>query len=114
MGPCPTTTWPPHRALFDQWAGAAGQALYLRNIAWLDESDTDPVEERLGTVTVPVLVRWGSDDAWLPISIGERIAAALGAPPPTIIRDAGHFSMLDNPRAIADALCQFLAGAHRG
>lgn len=78
--------------LFDQWAGAEGQALYLRNIHCLDEADTDPVEERLATLAVPVLIVWGGKDAWLPVSTSHRIAAAVGSPPPTIQRRGTLFN----------------------
>ncbi len=100
--------------LFDQWAGADGQALYLRNIRWLDEADTDPVEQRLAALRAPVRVVWGSDDAWLPVSTSHRIAAAIGSPPPTIIEGAGHFSMLDRPDAVIAALREFLASRDGG
>ena len=97
-----------YRSLFAQWDGAEGQALYLRNIRCLDERDTEPVEERLSTVAVPTTVIWGADDAWLPVELSHRIAARIGAPPPTVIPAAGHFCMLDQPQAVTDALRVFL------
>jgi pimeloyl-ACP methyl ester carboxylesterase len=98
-----------YRSLFAQWDGAEGQALYLRNIRCLDERDTEPVEERLSTVAVPTAVIWGAADAWLPAELSHRIAARIGAPPPTVIPDAGHFCMLDQPQAVTDALRAFLS-----
>lgn len=94
--------------LFGQWDGAEGQALYLRNIGCLDEADTDPVEQRLATLAIPVLIVWGSEDAWLPVSTSHRIAAAIGSPPPTVIQDAGHLCMIDQPEALIAALRDFL------
>lgn len=94
--------------LFDQWDGVDGQALYLRNICCFDEADTDPVEQRLATLAIRVLIVWGSDDAWLPVSTSHRIAAAIGSPPPTVIKDAGHFCMIDQPEAVIAALRDFL------
>ena len=94
--------------LFGQWDGADGQALYLHNIRCFDEADTDPVQQRLATLAIPVLIVWGSDDAWLPVSTSHRIAAAIGSPPPTVIQDAGHFCMIDQPEAVIAVLRDFL------
>lgn len=96
-------------ALFDQWAGPDGQALYLRNLRCLNEDDTDSVEARLERISVPVRIVWGRDDAWLPVETSHRIADAIGGVLPTVLDDAGHFSMLDRPEAVSAALRRFLA-----
>lgn len=101
------------RLLFGQWDGARGQALYLRNIRCLREADTDPVEQRLETVTIPVSILWGADDRWLPLSTCHRVAAAIGSPPPVVIAQAGHFCMLDQPEAVTAALRDFLGSPSR-
>jgi pimeloyl-ACP methyl ester carboxylesterase len=98
-------------ALFDQWQGAEGQALYLRNLAGFDEADTEALEPLLGTIGVPVLVLWGERDAWLPVATSERIAASIPRAERVVVPDAGHFSMEDQPEAIAAALRRFLAAA---
>lgn len=94
--------------LFGQWEGAHGQALYLRNIRCLSETDTDAVEQRLETVTIPVSILWGAEDAWLPVSTCHRIAAAIGGTSPIVIPEAGHFCMLDQPQRVIAALRAFL------
>jgi len=95
--------------LFGQWAGARGQALYLRNLAQLDESDTEVLEPLLASISVPVLILWGAEDAWLPVATSSRIAAAIPGARRVVVPDAGHFSMADQPRAVAAALRRFLA-----
>jgi pimeloyl-ACP methyl ester carboxylesterase len=52
----------------------------------------------------PAAVVWGAADRLGPPSLGAAIAAEAGAPPPTIIPDAGHMPMFDQPAAFAAAL----------
>ena len=100
--------------LFGQWEGAEGQALYLRNLACLDEADTQVLEPLLRSISVPVLVLWGQADAWLPVQTSERIAALIPGARRVVLRDAGHFSMEDEPTAVAKELSGFLADGEPG
>lgn len=95
-------------ALFGQWQGAHGQALYLRNAAQLDERHTTELEPLLETIEAPVLIVWGEEDAWLPVEVSERIAARLPHAERVVLARAGHFSMKDQPEAVASALAKFL------
>ena len=97
-------------SLFAQWEGAEGQALYLRNVACLDEADTRVLEPLLRSISVPVLVLWGERDAWLPIETSERIGELIPSAHRVVLRKAGHFSMEDEPAAVANELSAFLAG----
>jgi pimeloyl-ACP methyl ester carboxylesterase len=101
-------------ALFGQWEGADGQARYLRNLAGFDEADTDALEPLLPSLTAPLLVLWGEQDAWLPVETSARIAALVPGAERVVVPDAGHFSMEDRPQAIARELRRFLAGARAG
>jgi pimeloyl-ACP methyl ester carboxylesterase len=96
-------------ALFDQWDGELGQALYLRNLAQLDEDHTAVIERRLPSVEVPTLILWGERDAWLPIEVSERIAALVPGARRLAIPQAGHFCMEDRPQRVASALQRFCA-----
>ena len=96
-------------ALFAQWEGAEGQALYLRNLACLHESDTQVFESLLPSISVPVLVLWGERDAWLPVATSERIGSLIPNARRVVIPRAGHFSMEDEPNAIAEELSAFVA-----
>lgn len=96
-------------ALFDQWDGERGQALYLRNLAQLDEAHTVEVEQRLPTITALTLVVWGEQDAWLPVEVSERIAGLIPGAERVVIPAAGHFSMEDEPEQVAASIDAFLA-----
>lgn len=95
--------------LFGQWEGPEGQALYLRNLACLHESDTELFEPLLPAISIPVLVVWGERDAWLPISTSERIADLIPTARRFVVADAGHFSMEDQPNVLGEHLAEFLA-----
>jgi pimeloyl-ACP methyl ester carboxylesterase len=96
-------------SLFGQWEGAEGQALYLRNLAQFDEDHTRAFESRLAEIDVPVLVLWGEHDAWLPVEVSERVAAAIPGAARVVVAEAGHFAMEDQPDRIASELARFLA-----
>jgi pimeloyl-ACP methyl ester carboxylesterase len=95
-------------AIFGQWSGEEGQRLYVRNFMQLDEQHTAEFEPKLGTIDVPVLVVWGEEDAWLPVSVSERLAAVIPGARRVLLAEAGHFSMEDAPGEVAAALAGFL------
>jgi pimeloyl-ACP methyl ester carboxylesterase len=95
-------------ALFDQWRGELGQRLYVRNLMQLDEAHTAEFEPLLGSISMPALVVWGEEDAWLPVSVSERVAAVIPGARRVLIPGAGHFSMEDAPGEVAAALAGFL------
>jgi len=95
-------------ALFGQWDGADGQALYLRNVAHFDEGDTAEFEARLPQMSTPTRIIWGEHDAWLDPSISTRLAELLPRADVVPIPNAGHFCMEDDPDGVARALKEFL------
>jgi pimeloyl-ACP methyl ester carboxylesterase len=90
------------------WAGAAGQQRWIDQVASVTFEDTREVVARLGEITAPTLVLWGEQDAWLPPTMGDRLAAAIPGAQQTTIAEAGHFLPEDDPQGTADALLQFL------
>jgi len=95
--------------LFGQWDGPNGQALYLRNAAQFDEEHTRAFEPLLPSITMPVGIVWGAQDAWLSIEAARSIAAQIPTATLTVLSDAGHFSMEDDPGGVTDALQSLLA-----
>jgi pimeloyl-ACP methyl ester carboxylesterase len=95
-------------ALFAQWDGERGQALYLRNLAQFDERHTAEFEPRLSSIAVPTLVVWGEQDAWLPVDTSERVAARIPGAERIVVPGAGHFCMEDEPEQVGAALEAFL------
>ena len=96
--------------LFGQWEGRRGQALYLRNLAQLDEEHTRAFEALLPTITAPTAIIWGEQDAWLPVKTAQRIAERIPGATITKLPQAGHFSMQDDPTGVSHALTGLLDG----
>jgi pimeloyl-ACP methyl ester carboxylesterase len=89
-------------------AGIAGALQAMRDRP--DSRDT------LGTISVPVLVLVGEEDALTPVRDAERLAVAL--PPAArvrleIVAEAGHVACLERPSATTHALADFLATLDR-
>ena len=55
---------------------------------------------------MPVLVVWGSDDAIMPLSIGERLASTLPNVRYEVIAECGHLPVLEQPH-LASAVADF-------
>ena len=93
----------------EPWTGAAGQAAFYRQIAQADECYTAEMEELYGTIEVPVLVCWGEEDAWIPVSKGVELQRRIPGAELRTIPGAGHFLHVDAPDAVAAELIGFFA-----
>jgi pimeloyl-ACP methyl ester carboxylesterase len=54
-----------------------------------------------------VLIVWGTDDKFFPVSLGRRLAAAFPAARLHLIEDARLFVSIDAPHAVAQAIAGF-------
>jgi pimeloyl-ACP methyl ester carboxylesterase len=91
----------------DQWKGEFGQRLYLHNADHLRENDTAEFEPLLPSITVPVRIVWGENDAWLPPATAGRLHALIPTSDLTLLPDTGHFAMEDSPQEVAATLFDF-------
>ena len=57
----------------------------------------------------PTLMLWGEHDPVLPLSTGERFAAAIGREPPRTIPDAAHFLQEDQGPQIGALITEWLS-----
>jgi pimeloyl-ACP methyl ester carboxylesterase len=74
----------------------------------LDPSQTAEITDRLRSSRVPAIVLWGERDEFLSCTeVGEPLAKLLNAP--LIKLPGGHFTPLDCPTEVAEALRTFLA-----
>lgn len=76
--------------------------------ALLDRPDATPVLQR---VAVPTLVLCGREDSWAPVSQHQELATLIPAGHATlrIVEQCGHMSTMEQPDAVAAALCHWLA-----
>jgi len=96
-------------ALVAPWLDDEGRPAFYRQIAEFDEAYLREIESLLPQVRTPVRVLWGSEDTWIPIATGRRLASLLSTDL-TEIPGAGHLVQLDAPVALADAIRTGLAG----
>lgn len=75
--------------------------------------DHDPaireMGSRLGSITAPTSVIWGSEDPFLPVSLGERIAKAIPGATLDVIQGGRHFLPEDAPEKCAEVLTRLLS-----
>jgi pimeloyl-ACP methyl ester carboxylesterase len=95
-------------ALVAPWLGDAGQAAFYRQIAQADQRHTDEFEGRLGGIEIPVLVCWGTADAWISAAKGEELAARIPGAQLRWLDGAGHLAQEDAPAQLTAALADFL------
>ncbi|SFK83883.1 alpha/beta fold hydrolase [Amycolatopsis sacchari] len=96
--------------LVEPWLGATGQAAFYRQVAQADERYTREIEDRYGSLALPVLVCWGEQDEWLPIEHGERLVARIPGSRLHRVAGAGHLVQEDAPAQLTAALLPFLSG----
>jgi pimeloyl-ACP methyl ester carboxylesterase len=94
--------------LVDPWLGDEGQPAFYRQIADYDETFLEENERRLAALTIPVRVLWGSDDAWIPVKTGRRVAQMISSSSFQLIDGAGHLVQYDAPVALADEIRSWL------
>jgi pimeloyl-ACP methyl ester carboxylesterase len=91
----------------DQWKGEQRQKLYLQKDVQLDEEDTADFEPLLPSITVPVRIIWGENDAWLPPATAERLHQLIPGSDLVLLPDTGHFATEDGPQKVAATLFDF-------
>jgi pimeloyl-ACP methyl ester carboxylesterase len=94
--------------LVSPWRGPEGQAAFYRQMAEADERYTDEVEPLYPEISIPVLVVWGQQDAWIPVDRARRLAALIPSAELRIVDGAGHLIQLDQPVALATCLSEWL------
>lgn len=91
------------------WLGPDGQHAFYRQIAQMDRSYTDEVQDRYGEIRCPVRLLWGTKDEWIPVERGRALAAAIPGCALTEVPHCGHLMQEDAPEAIVAAALRFFA-----
>lgn len=99
--------------LVEPWTDEAGQAAFYRQIAQANESFTNEIEPKYGTLTEPVHIIWGTEDTWIPADRADRLREAIPHASVTLIDDAGHLIQLDAPAALSAELTRWMASSER-
>jgi pimeloyl-ACP methyl ester carboxylesterase len=91
-------------ALVEPWTGEEGQPAFYRQIEDYDIDLLDQNERALPSLDLPVRILWGTEDSWIPLETGRRIARLVPGAVLTEVPDAGHLVHYDAPVALATAL----------
>ena len=79
-------------------------------LAHLDAQRSDETAAMaLGTLRVPTAIVHGALDPFVPVSLGQRLQAAIPGATLDIIEDACHFTPLDAPDRVAEVVGALLA-----
>jgi pimeloyl-ACP methyl ester carboxylesterase len=95
--------------LVEPWLGADGQPAFYRQIAQADQRYTDEIQDRYGSIDIPVLICWGTDDTWTPWTRGSELAAAIPNARFQRIDGAGHLVQEDAHHELSSLIGGFLA-----
>lgn len=68
--------------------------------------DTLDLASRFGSFTKPVHLIWGDDDAFFPLEVAHRLAAAFPDATLTTIPGARTFVSMDHPHEVADVIAR--------
>ena len=92
------------RVYMKPWLGDIGQPAFYRQIAQMDQVQTDEVQDGYGPMDCDVRVIWGDKDDWIPFERGQEFANLIAGGKITRIPDAGHLIQEDAPEAIVAAM----------
>ncbi len=95
-------------ALVEPWTGEDGQPAFYRQIADYDERFLEDNEQRLAQIDIPVRVVWGTEDAWIPPDLAEKLARLIPGASLQLIDGAGHLIHYDAPVPFTDELRTWL------
>jgi pimeloyl-ACP methyl ester carboxylesterase len=62
----------------------------------------------LKTISVPVLLTWGEKDTVTPLADGQMMEKQIPGSGLVVLKDAGHYSFLDQPVIFSKVICSFL------
>lgn len=107
------------------WGSDASDALASRGKKSMQQ--TDPVvlhgdllacdcfdiRTKLNQIHIPTLVISGTEDMMTPLKYGRYLAENIAGARLIIIEGAGHFSMLQSPKVVANAIAEFMGVENR-
>jgi pimeloyl-ACP methyl ester carboxylesterase len=74
----------------------------------LDLERLNRYNRQLPSITIPILLLWGENDPWIPLSIGSRLKQALPRSTLQVIRHCGHAPQEELPQVTAELILNFL------
>jgi len=72
------------------------------------EGDLAFIEKNLKSIDKPTLIVWADSDAYLPLSLGERIHEDIAGSKMEVLPQCGHFLQEDAPEEVTKLIVEFL------
>jgi pimeloyl-ACP methyl ester carboxylesterase len=98
----------------DAFAGAEGAAAFFRFMGQTEPAKVLPTPDELGALEIPVLIFWGEEDPWWPVSLGERLNEAMPTSSFATLPGCSHFLPLDAADTLAPFLLEWLRVRYAG
>ena len=89
------------------WIGAEGKPAFYRQIAQADTRFTDEVQPYYGSISAPVLILWGAEDAWIPIEHAKILQKSIPGSQLKTIPDSGHLVIEEQPVQLIEEILRF-------
>ncbi len=90
------------------WTGEDGKAAFYRQIAQANELHTDEVQSEYSQITRPLMILWGTEDAWIPIERGRLLHNSIPSSSFHEIPNAGHLVIEEKPELLVEKIRLFL------
>ena len=90
------------------FAEDAGREAFVAHFSALDCRDTVALSGRLKDIVCPTAVVWGTDDPFLPVALGRRLADAIPGATFEAIPGARHFLPEENAGSVVAAIRDLL------
>ena len=90
------------------FATPEGRDVFMHHLLALDPADTQAIAARLKDIVAPTAIAWGQHDPFLPLSLAERLCAAIPGATLDVIPNARHFTPEECPHRIGDVLAALL------
>jgi len=95
--------------LVEPWLTDEGSESFYRQFAQADEKYTAEIEASLGNIRCPVLILWGEDDPWIPLTRGKSLHQRIPKASFETLSGVGHMPQLEAPVRVLDHVERFLA-----
>jgi 2-hydroxy-6-oxonona-2,4-dienedioate hydrolase len=100
-------TWVKEESLINTSPGAE-HALDALTAYLTGRISDDLIGERLAAIGCPLMLVWGEEDAWIPLSVGDRVAQVIPSAPYVVLRQCGHGPYLERPEDFSRVVAEFL------
>ncbi len=88
--------------------GEEGVRTFVRVLSALDGRGLEDLEPRLAALEIPALVLWGEEDAFVGVSVAERLGDVLPRASVALLPGCGHFLLEDASETVAPLMFQWL------